>query len=179
MKSSNTDYLPLIYSYYPQNIHPLLEKEYRSSPEFIKRKGLCQNSELVFKKDTLIQKLNITFGESSIQDFTLLHYFDPNLHVRVSVLDVEYSINISLMINRYYIYISDSKNRKEIRLECKNKDEEEIKMTLESLIRQNIHESYVEITKVEANCIVPNIAIGNKDFGEVTVADCLFTTHVW
>lgn len=179
----------IIYNHYPKN-HDSFLASYVVTDENKKLKNCIKIAENeIYKWENYINKLReITDNKYLIEDWTQLFNNDACYVCRLSYLSnknefINISINLSIISNYFSIYKSTthkingifSKPTIDFRLSFIETDLiEKIKVLLLDLF-----ENYEEFPLDLNNEIVTDVTIGNKNFGEATFFNCIFTTHVW
>lgn len=180
-----------IYKYYPKNIE-WGSKEYLTSSEFINYNKQCETLKNTDLKDTLLYAIKNVVGNYAVMDWTnfelyndiefkiLLHkgiaYMDDDIELlkRLNYNKKELIIFISLIGKYCYImYLNTIFKNCEYYFSIIENTQEHF-VIRESLNKLFDELNYQEITNETAKIILPDLSTELKNFGEVTIFDCLF-----
>ncbi len=165
-----------IYNYYPVNINPY-ELHYNETVEFKKLIEVLSNPPLKKVSSKILERLKAFYEKDNVQDMTLFDWGNPCYHFRADVKNDSddwdtFIIFVSVISKHFYLYVNhDLWKEKQIK---NQKDYHKILDILSSEL-----EGYKLLDSSIAKEVIPDIAYEHKEFGEVTVLNCLFTTHIY
>lgn len=167
--------LNLVYDFYPRGIETC-SLEYPDRPEVEKLKNILKNPINTQKANNLYDEFVILYGKTNVHNMTLFGWGNPCYHFRVICRDGEnvnkFIVFISVISDYYYIYKHDDLWQEKEKLEGNNYDK----------ILKNVKTFFPEYKALPPNLarqIVPDIMLDSKDFGDVSILNCLFTDHIY
>ena len=160
----------LIRQYFPEKVLMPDALHGRGEIKIDKLKEVLLNPPIKERADLFLRFLEVKFGKRlGGYDMTLFGSGNPCYHY---CYDDKYVIYISIISNYYYIYHVGDEYHEKI-----TPKGEEFEIIISKL--KELFPDFKFLSPKIAKEIVPDVAIGNMFFGEVTVLNCLFTDHIY